>query len=77
MGLFNSAPATPEQLYRKSLRDQFLSERDLRDAWRTAETSMILAAREESATRARDMELKAIERAKAAKQKRDDELKRS
>jgi len=76
MGLFNGAP-TPEQLYRKSLTNQFISGKDLAEAWRTAETSMILAAREESATEARDMELKAVERAKAAKQKRDDELKRS
>jgi len=66
----------PEQIYRNDLRKQFVSADDVREAWRTTQTAMTIAAQEESATKARDMELKAIERAKVAKKKRDEGLKR-
>lgn len=76
MGLFSTKPS-PEGVYRKSLRDKFISKQDVDEAWRTTLTAMNIAAQEESATKARDMELKALERAEAAKKKREDNLKRS
>ena len=76
MWFFNTQP-TPEQLYRRDLQIQFISSKDVREAWRTTGVAMNLAAQEESASKAREMELKSIERAEVAKKKREDELTRS
>ena len=70
--IFRSTP-TPEELYRQSLRNQFISDKDVADTWQTTRLAMNLAAQEVSATKAREMEVKAIKQAKEAREKREGE----